>query len=405
MPSFDISKLKIFQEQRHSYANQNSSKKKLLISISTIVAIIILFFIFSNSEIEVETVPVSQISSTQSHSLLSASGYVIAERKAAIASKATGRLIQLNVEEGDVVKKNEVIGRLEFTDVEAYLNQGKSQQKAAIAQLNQAEIELKRIEKIFERTKKLYKSNLISSEEFETIEGQFNNANANVNLANANVESANANANVLETQLENTFIRAPFDGTVLNKNAEVGEIVAPMAASLNSKSAVVTIADMSSIEVEADVSESNIGKVKVGLPCEITLDAIPDFKYNGYVHKIVPTADRSKATVLTKIRFETYDNRVLPEMSAKISFLDTINQNQTSQESYTTIPQNAVLKIDGKDIVYTVKNGIANSCEIVLGKNLGTYYEVISGVNIGDEIIVSPSEKIKNGSKIKIKQL
>lgn len=259
------------------------------------------------SVIEVQLATASYTSPAQANAVLTASGYVVAERKAAVASKATGRLVYLRVEEGDRVKKGEIIARIEDEDVTAALEQAR-------ATLHLYEAEENDARQTLERQRSLLAQGLTSQAEFDAAEARYNRVLASIRAAKAAATAA-------EVALENTRIRAPFDGTVLTKHADIREVVAPFAAAPGSRGAVVTIADMKSLEVEADVSESNIERVSPGQACEIVLDAYPDQRYEGYVGKIVPTADRAKATVLTKVKFRSYDNRVLPEMSAKITFL------------------------------------------------------------------------------------
>ena len=215
-------------------------------------------------------------------------------RKAAIASKGTGRLIFLGVVEGDKVVKNQIIGRLEDTDILPQLEEAKANLELYKADLNSAE-------NTFNREKELFQKGLSSQQTYDQAEANYNRLLASIEIANARIKQ-------YEVAIENTLIRAPFDGTVLTKNAEVGEIVAPFGGSTTSKTAVVTIADMKSLLVEADVSESNIEKIQVNQDCEIILDAYPEKSYSAYVFKIVPTADRSKATVLVKVGFKNYDS-------------------------------------------------------------------------------------------------
>jgi len=277
--SVDLSKLKIRREEHKPNKNPDKSYAWIYTLVGIIVAGIAIYYFFQKTfetAIEVETTTVSLMYPSQANALLTASGYVVAHRKAAIASKGTGKLVLLNVEEGDVVKKGDVIARIEFADVEASVNQTKANVNVAKAGLEQAKAEQFEAQKTFDRVKPLFDAKLISQQEFESADARLKRANAMVTSAEAGIIAAEANVVALEVQLENTFIRAPFDGTILNKNAEVGEIVAPFAASASSRGAVVTIADMKSIEVEADVSESNIERVKVGSPTEIVLDAVPD---------------------------------------------------------------------------------------------------------------------------------
>ena len=213
----------------------------------------------------------------------------------------------LGVEEGDRVSKGQILARLENDDIRATLARVR-------AELEVAQADFKDASRNLDRQSTLFAADLTSQAELDAAQARFERVRAMIAAAEAAVTEA-------EVSLENTRIRAPFDGTVLTKNADLGEVVAPFASSINSRGAVVTMADMSSLQVEADVSESNIMRVSAGQRCEIGLDAYPDRRYPGVVHKIVPTADRAKATVMVKVRFLEQDERVLPEMSAKVTFL------------------------------------------------------------------------------------
>ncbi len=219
------------------------------------------------------------------------------------------------------------------------------------------------------------------------------------------IDVAKANVQAQEVNIENTLIRAPFNGTVLTKDADVGEIVAPFGASVNAKSAVVTLADMSSLQVEADVSESNIEKVKINQPCQITLDANPQKNYEGYVAKIVPTADRSKATIMVKVGFKDYDENVLPEMSAKVSFFTKpISKDEQNEKPVLVVPFTSIVTRGGKDVVFKVKDDKAVEVPVVKGRELNNYDEIKSGLQDGDRIIEKVTEDIKDGTKVNVKQ-
>jgi RND family efflux transporter MFP subunit len=239
---------------------------------------------------------------------------------------------------------------------------------------------------------------LSSQQSLDQAESVYKSLLANISMAEARIRAA-------EVSLENMIIRAPFDGTVLTKNAEVGEIVAPFGASTTSRAAVVTIADMTSLMIEADVSESNIYRIKTEQDCEIVLDAYPQKSYPGYVFKIVPTADRSKATVMVKVGFKEYDSRVLPEMSAKVSFLSQpIDEKMLSEEKLLVIPSSSIKEENGSVMVYSVENDVVVPIEIKTGKKMGNFVEVLSGLQAGDSIIDKLSDEIKAGTKVKIVQ-
>ncbi|HEY4491088.1 MAG TPA: efflux RND transporter periplasmic adaptor subunit, partial [Acidobacteriota bacterium] len=192
-------------------------------------------------------------------------------------------------------------------------------------------------------------------------------------------------------------------GTVLTKSADVGEIVAPFGSAGNSKGAVVSLADMSSLQVEADVSESNIQRISLGQPCEVTLDAFPEKRYRGAVHMIVPTADRAKATVLTKVRFLDQDERVLPEMSAKVAFLtEQLAQDQTDAKQKITVDPAAVTRRQNQDFVFLIREERAVQTRVTIGGKVGSLVEVTQGVNAGDQVVLNPAADLKDGAKIKV---
>jgi len=248
----------------------------------------------------------------------------------------------------------------------------------------------------FRRQMSLFEKGHIAQEVIEV-------ATATFHRTIAMVEARSAALKAGEVALQNTIIVAPFDGTVLMKHADVGEMVAPFASASSSRGAVVTMADMTSLEVEADVSESNIQKVIVNQPCEIILDAYPRDKYSGYVKKIVPTADRSRATVLTKIAFENIDKRVLPEMSARVNFLPSEEKGaQIEIESVLAVNKDALTMREGVKVVFRYVNGMAQETTIEPGRQLGKVTEILSGLKEGDVVILSPAGGMKSGDKIEI---
>lgn len=345
---------------------------------------------FLNPPVEVQLTTATLTSRAQASAVLTASGYVVARRKAAVASKGTGTLVFLGVEEGDRVKKGQIIARLDDSDVSATLQRARENLRIAEADLNDAKQSLERQRILLER-------DMVARAEYDVAEARYKRVVAGIDAAKFAVREA-------EVAVDNMRIVAPFDGTVLKKNADVGEIVAPLAGAASSKAAVVTIADMSSLEVEADVSEANITRVVPEQSCEIRLDAYPDRRYFGYVNKIVPTADRAKATVLVKIKFKNYDNRVLPEMGAKITFLAPGSDQSAAQEkSMLTVPAAAVASRNGRQVVIQIKNGRAAEIPVILGERLGNLVEIKQGLKEGDKVIGKIDENLHEGSRVSIK--
>ena len=388
----DLSSLKINRSEN----NSGSPRKKSTALIISLLVILILAFIGYNvlsplfsQEIEVKLTTAELQTPAQTNAVFTASGYVVAQRKAAVASKGTGRLIYLGVVEGDKVKKDEIIARLEDSDVKAQLAEAKANLEVQQAGLNSAK-------NSYDRQKALFKTGSTTSADLDAAQANYERTLASIELAKAQRQAA-------EVAVENTIIRAPFDGTVLTKNADVGEIVAPLAAGVNSKAAVVTIADMKSLQVEADVSESNIERISSQQECEITLDAYPSHSYRGYVAKIVPTADRTKATVMVKIGFKHYDKRVLPEMSAKVLFLSKeTKESQKNQQPVLVVPNSAVVIRNGNKVVFAVKNNTAVEIPVTSGQQFNSYVEIKSGLKNGDQVIENVTDKIKDGIKVKV---
>ena len=359
------------------------------------------YFLFREPAEKVEVTPVVAISPSRAVSVLNASGYVIAIRKAAIASKGTGRLVFLKVKEGDTVKKGEILARLENADVLAALSRSEANVGVSESAVSQAETELNENTLIYHRGEDLLKGGLISKSEFDGIEARYLRARASLDAARAGLRMAEASRRSAEVDVENTTIRAPFNGTVLARNAEVGEVVAPFGSSVYAKSAVLTIADISSLEVDADVSESNIEKITVGQECEITLDAYAAVKYNGKVKTIVPTADRAKATVLVKIEILNPDGRIFPEMSAKVAFLGTLNNSGPGREIIAVRPGAIVNKNDRK-VVFLVRNQTVTEVAVETGPSAGGMVEIKKGLRPGDRVVINPSDKLSSGKKVVI---
>ena len=386
----DLSSLRINRATQGAKAPRGSrSRGKIIgwwVALALIVAAAFFFKDWFNPGVEVQLATASLTAPSQADAVLTASGYVVARRKAAVASKGTGRLVFLGVEEGDKVSKGQVIARLEDADVVAAREQARQNLRLAQADLYEAK-------KNLERTRILVEKEMIARAEYDVAEARYKRVIATIEVAKFALREA-------DVAVQNTRIVAPFDGTVLKKNADVGEIVAPLAGAASSRAAVVTIADMSSLEVDADVSEANITRVTPDQPCEITLDAYPQHRYPGYVANIVPTADRAKATVLVKIKFKEYDRRVLPEMSAKVTFLAPGSKVNSDSAPVLTVPEAALANRNGRQVVFQIKDDHAAEVPVGVGRKLGASVEITSGLKEGDKVIARVDERIKPGTKV-----
>lgn len=401
MANEDLSRLKI---DRNGTAGVTSRKKRpRLIPIFAAAAALILLavlYLRGSAAIEVESATVTTAYPSQSFTLLNATGYVVAQRKAAVASKATGRVEWLGVTEGSQVAENEIIARLENADVSAAMEQAAANIKVAKANLQHGEAELVDAQVAFNRNHELLAKGFISQSAYDIASARYHKAQATVWGYQASVGVAEANHRAARIAVEQTLIRAPFDGVVLTKSANIGDVVTPFSSALDAKGAVVTLADMDTLEVEADVSESNLSKVKLEQPCEIQLDALPDMRLRGVVQRIVPTVDRAKATVLVKIRFVDRDPRVLPEMSAKIAFLEK-EMTAEQRTARTVVQPDAIIQRNGKSAVFIIEDEKAVEVPIESGEKIGDMVEVLKGPKAGDKVILHPGDGLDNGDQVK----
>jgi RND family efflux transporter MFP subunit len=350
---------------------------------------------------EVRTASVVTSTPSQQYVVLNATGYVVAQRKAAIASKATGRLEWLGVAEGSRVKAGEVIARIDNRDVVAQAQSADANVKAARAALEQALAEERDANAQHKRNVDLVDKGFVSRSALDTSLARSDRAVAGVASAQAAVAASEAAARNAAVSVDYTEIRAPFDGVILSKSANVGDMVTPFSSATDSKGAVVTMADMSTLEVEADVSEGSLGKVAVGQPAEIALDALPGERFPGRISRMVPTVDRAKATVMTKVRFDAIDPRVLPEMSAKVSFLSR-EASQADRRPVSAVPADAVVQRDGRSVVFVVKDGVASAVPVATGAKLGEMIAIGDEVKSGEKVVVKPPEDLASGALVKV---
>lgn len=403
MSNEDLSKLRI---DKKAIKKRKNRRKRLWLLALFLLLILAGELLYLNGAltpaVTVQVASVQKIYPSQTLVLLNASGYVVAQRKAALAAKMTGCLEYLAVEEGDRVEKGQIIARLESLDMQAAVERAEANVNVAQSNIIQSKAELEDALRAYRRRKDAAGGGYVAQTELEAAEARYLKAKASIAAQEASHKAALAQLREAQINLSYSFIRAPFDAVVLTKNADVGDIVTPLGAAANAKAAVVTIADMSSLQVEVDVSESNIDKVNIDQPCEIQLDALPDKRFKGKVHKIVPTADRSKASVLVKIAFLENDPKILPEMGAKVAFLSR-ELSAEEQVPIVAIPAEAVIDQGGVGMVYVVQDGRAESAAIRTGRRIGAASEVLAGVNVGDKVILAPLNLVEHGAKVKLK--
>lgn len=356
----------------------------------------------AQAPLEVDLATVGTAWPSQSFTLLNATGRVTAARKASVSAKATGRLQWLGVQEGSRVKAGEVIARLEALDVRAARDQAEAAKAAARANLAQGKAELADAELNLRRQQDLFAKGFVSQAALDAAESRLTRARAAIASLEAAIDVSAAQVRSADISVDQTVIRAPFDGVILTKNANVGDIITPFSSAAGTQGAVVTMADLDTLEVEVDVAEASIGKVAVGTPAEITLDALPEMRLSGSVSRIVPTVDRSKATVLVKVAFVERDPRILPDMSARAAFLSR-PPAADERKPVTVVRKEAVREFDGQSVVFRLERGEpdrARSVAIQRGRELGDLLEV-SGVTPGDRIIAKPPAGLRDGQAIR----
>jgi HlyD family secretion protein len=366
---------------------------------------------------EVQASTVMTATPSAQYAVLTASGYVVAQRRAAVSSKASGRLLELRVREGSRVKEGELIARLDAADVSAAMlaaqagvNQAVAGGQQAQANLRSAQIELANAESELQRSLSLQQQGFVSTQAVDAAKRRTDAARATVAAAQAGIASAQgalasaqAQMQVQQVNRNNTEIRAPFEGVVLVKNANVGDLITPFSSAAGTLGAVVTMADMGTLEVEADVSEANVGKIKREMPVEIALDALPGERFRGFVASIVPTVDRAKATVMTKVRFEKLDPRVLPEMSAKVVFLSKVPGDEDFKP-VTAVNPKTVVEREGKKTVFRIAaDNKLQALPVSPARTLGDALEVTgAAIKPGERLVLSPTERLRDGQTVAV---
>ena len=320
---------------------------------------------------------------------ISANGYVVARTKASVSAKLPGRLRYLGVHEGSEVRPGEIIASLDNRDFVASRDAAEAAVARGEAKRDQARRDLARAVSLRERQ-------VISDTDLE-------NVSTRMGVLEAQLSEAQARAALAQANLENTYVRAPFRGTVLRKDAEVGEIVAPSSAGGGlTRTAIVTMADLTTLEVEVDVNEAYIARITSTQPARIVLDAYPDTSFAGRVRQVVPTADRDKATVQVKVSILDRDPRILPEMGAKVVFEESSARSAAGTVSRRVlVPKGALVRAAGGPRVWVVENGKASSQAVEAGLEHDDQVEIRSGLTGGESVIVDPPSGLREGARVR----
>jgi RND family efflux transporter MFP subunit len=336
--------------------------------------------------------------------VLNASGYVTARRRATVSSKVTGKVLEVFVEEGDVVQKGQVLAKLDDSQMRASLMVAQAQLETARRGAAEDEAKLREAELTLARREQLVKDQVISKSELDAARAEAESLRARISVAQQQIKVSESLVSQRRTDLVDMQVRAPFDGVAISKDAQPGEMISPVSAGGGfTRSGIATIVDMTSLEIEVDVSESYINRVRPGQPVEAVLDAYPDWRIPAHVITTVPTADRQKATVRVRIGFEELDPRILPDMGVKVSFLSERPAEETATPRVKLlVPSSAVRTSEGRSIVFVIRDDRVERRAIGAGAAVGDQVEVLSGVSAGERVVVDGPQTLKDGDKVKV---
>ncbi|MEO6154759.1 MAG: efflux RND transporter periplasmic adaptor subunit, partial [Thermomonas sp.] len=338
-----------------------------------------------------------------SPSVLDATGYVVARRMATVSSKITGKVREILIEEGQQVEAGQVMATLDPIDANAQRDLSQSQLLAARSQIDGVRAQLKDAESNAARLGSLVGQKLVSRAQFDQAVSQRDALRAQVTTAERNAQVASASLRIAEHSVDNTIVRAPFAGVVIAKAAQPGEIVSPLSAGGGfTRTGIGTIVDMDSLEVEVEVGEAFIGRVKPGMATETVLNAYQDWKIPGKVIAIIPAADRGKATVKVRVGIDAKDARIVPDMGARVSFLEAVKPAGMTSKPGVLAPADAIVQRGGKDVVYVMDGDQARQRSVKLGRTLGDDREILQGLAGGDRVILEPSDKLADGARVRL---
>jgi RND family efflux transporter MFP subunit len=337
--------------------------------------------------------------------VLNASGYVTARRRATVSSKVTGKVIEVNVEEGMAVREGQVLARLDDSSLQAALRLYRAQLEAAKRQIPESDVRLAQARVMLQRQDRLRQEGLNTLNDIDNAKAEVDSLIARIGSAQEQVKVAESQIAMQVTAIEDTVIRAPFSGVAISKDAQAGEMVSPVSAGGGfTRTGICTIVDMRSLEIEVDVNESYINRVRTGQPVSAVLDAYPDWQVPANVITLVPTADRQKATVLVRIGFQKLDPRILPDMGVKVTFLREAEAGATPvAQSITLVPQAAVRKEGESAFVFVVRQNTVERRAIKTAGTDGDRLEVVAGLKGGDQVVISPPAELTEGMLITIK--
>lgn len=412
--SFDQNALDSLRIERSPEPERSSRPggvyKWFLAAVLILAAVAAAYALLRDNALEVEMVTATAVSSGGGggSAVLNASGYVVARRQATVSAKVTGKVDEVLIEEGMEVKEGQLLARLDDTTVRPLYDLAERQLDASNKNLQEVEVRLAEAERNLKRNQQLRSDKLVSEQALDAAEAEFDAFQARLEALRSEVKVAQGSVRVRAQDLEDLQVRAPFDGVVVSKDAQPGEIVSPMSAGGGfTRTGIATIVDMDSREIEVDVNEAFINRVKAGQKTEAVLDAYQDWTIPSHVVNIVPTADRQKATVRVRIGFNQLDPRILPDMGVKVSFMDE-RAGEPAPTAATRpavrVPTEAVVKEGDTTFVWRVNDDSVERVAVRTGGERNGQIEVLSGINAGDVLVGKPVDGLAEGATVKKKQ-
>jgi len=401
-PEPDLSALKIGE-----HARARSGSKWLRWIAAAVGACFLVFalgFVLIGRAPSVQLATAHSVKGDTRVALLNASGYVTPRRRATVAAKITGRVVQMYAEEGMVVREGQVLAVLDESDAQRRLTSAQADRDATSAALEDLRVNLTNAERELRRTQGLEQAGVASPQALDLARTTAESYRARIQATEEQVQAADARIKVAQQDLDNCIVRSPFAGVVVSKDAQVGEMVSPVSAGGGfTRTGIATIVDMNSNEIEVDVNEAYIARVQPGQPVTAVLDAYPDWKIPSHVRTVIPTADRQKATVKVRISFDKLDPRILPDMGVKVTFLG--DEPATAQGAPRVLaPQNAIRQENGQSVVFLYRDGKVERRAVRVGATQGNDAEIIAGVVDGDRLVIGGPETLRDGQRVDVKQ-
>jgi len=400
----DLSGLRIDENARNGRRGGRGLRAGLIAAFAILAVAVAVLALRGRTPV-VEVAAARPVGENGRATLLNASGYVTPRRRATVAAKITARVLDVRVDEGMEVAEGQVLARLDASDAERRLLAAETTRDATAALIANLEVNLAKSERELRRQQELEKAGFAAVQDRETAQAAVDSLRAQIAAAREQVRAMQSQIGVARQDVDNCTVRAPFAGVVVSKDAQVGEMVSPISAGGGfTRTGIATIVDMASLEIEVDVNESYIARVRPGQKVEAVLDAYPDWRIPSSVRTVIPTADRQKATVKVRISFDKLDPRILPDMGVKVAFLaDAAAGGAQAAVPRALVPQSAVRDVAGKKVVFVVRGGRLERRAVSVGETRGNDLEIMAGVGPGDPVVVQGPEGLADGQRVKVK--